>query len=223
MKDASIILTRDGSHSLASETFDTTYHSIHGAIQESQHIFINAAFRMKAVAQQELSILELGFGTGLNAYLSYLEAKRRGVAVAYTAIEAYPISLQQASQLNYPELLQRKPKAFLKLHQIHWEQEKKLHRLFKIEKLKSDFQQIDYENHFDIVYFDAFAPDIQPELWSPEVLEKTYRALKPDGFLVTYCAKGIVKRRLKAIGFLVEALKGPPGKREMTRAVKVSS
>ncbi len=221
MKKAKIILTEDGSHSLINTDFDISYHSIHGAIQESQHVFIDAAFRMKAVLQNKLDILEIGFGTGLNAYLSYLEAKKRKISIQYTTVEAYPISLKKATKLNYPKLLQQKQAKFLQLHQVEWNKVEKINALFSLEKLQQDALKIDFSNRFDIIYFDAFAPDAQPELWEPESLQKMYTALKQDGFFVTYCAKGIVKRRLKAVGFFVESIKGPPGKREMTRAIKL--
>ena len=220
MEKAKIILTEDGSHSLVNTELNISYHSIHGAIQESQHVFIDAAFRMKAVISQNLNILEIGFGTALNAYLTYLEAKKRKIFVKYTAIEAYPISLKKAAQLNYPNLLQEKKENFLKLHQAEWNKLKKINSFFYLEKIKQDFQEIEFENCFDIVYFDAFDPNAQPELWEPALLQSMYNSLKKDGVLVTYCAKGIVKRRLKAVGFFIESIKGPPGKREMTRAIK---
>ena len=214
--------TGDGSHSIFSEQFGVNYHSTHGAIQETQHIFINAALRFKALLQEELSILDIGFGTGLNAYMTLMEATHRNLSIDYTGYEAFPISIAQAKALNYPTLLKISDTTypFQILHECDWGQRIAINNHFSFKKCLQTFDQIVYENRFDIVYFDAFAPDAQPDLWKQPMLEKMYQALKPDGVLVTYCAKGEVKRTLKAVGFQVEGLKGPPGKREMTRAIK---
>lgn len=214
--------TQDGSHSLFSEQYGVSYHSKYGAIQETQHVFINAALRFKAVVQKEISILEIGFGTGLNAYMTLLEAAKRNLAVQYTAIEAYPISLPKASTLNYPTLLkdEKFSSHFLQMHSADWATSIPITEQFKFIKRQIKFETIDYDNQFDIIYFDAFAPNSQPELWEADILGAMYKTLKKDGVLVTYCAKGVVKRTLKAVGFQIEALKGPPGKREMTRAIK---
>ena len=218
----SLIETEDGSHSLFSEQYGVSYHSKYGAIQETQHVFINAALRFKAVIQKEISILEIGFGTGLNAYMTLLEAAKRDLLIKYTAIEAYPISLQQATTLNYPALLNKATTQaeFLQMHAADWATTLRITEQFQFIKQQIKFEAIDYDHQFDIIYFDAFAPNAQPELWEAEVLANMYKALKEDGVLVTYCAKGVVKRTLKAVGFQIEALKGPPGKREMTRAIK---
>lgn len=218
----SLFETKDGSHSLFSEQFGVSYHSKYGAIQETQHVFINAALRFKAVIQKEISILDIGFGTGLNAYMTLLEAEKRDLAIQYTAIEAYPISLEQATTLNYPSLLNKATTQadFLQMHSADWATALPITEQFQFIKQQIKFEAIDYDNQFDIIYFDAFAPNSQPELWETAVLGTMYKALKKDGVLVTYCAKGVVKRTLKAVGFQIEALKGPPGKREMTRAIK---
>ena len=217
-----IIMTEDGSHSLYSSRFGVSYHSKYGAIQETQHVFINAALRVKAVIQKHISILDMGFGTGLNAYMTLLEAARQNLKIQYMAIEAYPITANQANQLNYSHLLQSDQKdTFYQLHHCPWEQQLAINDNFTFQKAKLHFQDIPFNNQFDIIYFDAFAPNAQPELWTVEVLAPCYQALREDGILVTYCAKGAVKRTLKQLGFEVESLKGPPGKREMTRAYKV--
>lgn len=218
----SIFETEDGSHSLFSEQFGVSYHSKYGAIQEAQHVFINAALRFKAVIQKEISILEIGFGTGLNAYMTLLEATKRDLSIEYTAIEAFPISMQQASTLNYSTLLNDEvsPSHFLQMHSADWAKPIRITEQFQFIKQQIKFEAIDFNNQFDIIYFDAFAPNSQPELWEADMLGIMYKALKKDGVLVTYCAKGVVKRTLKAVGFQIEALKGPPGKREMTRAIK---
>lgn len=216
------ILTADGSHSLRSEQFGVSYHSVHGAIQETQHVFIDAALRPKAVIQRKIKILEIGFGTGLNALMTLVEAHKRNLKINYTAYEAYPPTAELIQSLNYPDLIETEviKGSFHQLHQCAWEEKQKLTPHFKIRKCQQDFEQIEAQSAFDIIYYDAFAPDAQPHLWEIPMLTKMYNALKPDGFLVTYCAKGSFKRNLKAIGFVVEALPGPPGKREMTRAVK---
>ncbi len=214
--------TADGSHSILSEQFGVSYHSKHGAIQETQHVFINAALRFKALLQKELSILDIGFGTGLNAYMTLIEATHRNLSVDYTGYEAFPISIEQAKALNYPALLNISDTIypFQLLHECDWEQRIAINNHFSFQKCLQTFDQITDQNRFDMVYFDAFAPNAQPDLWKQPLLEKMYQALKPDGVFVTYCAKGEVKRTLKAVGFQVERLKGPPGKREMTRAIK---
>ena len=218
-----IFETQDGSHSVFSEQYGVSYHSRYGAIQESRHVFIESALFYKLPAQQELSILEIGLGTGLNAVLTLLEAERHGANIRYEAIEAFPLPLEQARQLNYPSLLgDSASDYFLQLHLLSWGNAHQLTPHFSFCKHRQHFEEVDYDAAFDIIYFDAFAPDTQPELWEANVMSRMYKALKPTGILVTYCAKGAVKRTLKEVGFTVEALKGPPGKREMTRAVKTA-
>jgi len=217
-----IIQTKDGSNSIQSAKFEATYHSIHGAIQEAQTVFIEAALLYKAATQKEISILEIGLGTGLNAFMTYLEAQKEALQIQYTGIEAYPISLELAQQLNYVELLdvQAEQAQFLKLHSFpnEWV---KLSPSFQFYKQIGRFEDLKAQEQFDLIYYDAFAPSVQPELWEIALLEKMYQALKPNGVLTTYCAKGVFKRNLKQVGFKVEGIPGPIGKREMTRAVKV--
>lgn len=223
MQESHIFETQDGSHSIFSEKYGVSYHSKYGAIQETQHVFIDAALRFKAVLQQKITILDVGFGTGLNALMSYLEARKRNLTLYYTAYEAYPISLASVKQLNYNEQLSMETEefsVFQQLHELDWGMPHAINQNFHFRKYQQTFDQINYDTVFDIIYFDAFAPNAQPELWELDMMERMYRALKPDGILVTYCAKGEVKRTMKKAGFAIEALKGPPGKREMTRAVK---
>ncbi|MEO1516471.1 MAG: tRNA (5-methylaminomethyl-2-thiouridine)(34)-methyltransferase MnmD [Bacteroidota bacterium] len=217
-----IITTGDGSHSIFSEIFGSTYHSKYGAIQESQHVFIDAALRIKAVIQQQIDLLEIGFGTGLNAYMTLLEAQKRNLDITYTAIEAFPISMENVRQLNYTQQIGTEADALLfeQMHLQDWGQRERLNEHFSLHKIQDNFENMSFVDQFDIIYFDAFAPNIQPHLWEEPLLQIMYDALREDGILTTYCAKGIFKRRLKSIGFVVESIPGPPGKREMTRASK---
>jgi tRNA U34 5-methylaminomethyl-2-thiouridine-forming methyltransferase MnmC len=214
--------TSDGSHTLLSDDYGVTYHSKHGAVTETHHVFIDAALRFKAAMQQQISILEIGFGTGLNAYATLLESHKRNLKVVYSTYEAFPISLEQAQQLNYTSLLEPESDGsrFLQLHECSWNEQHYISENFQFLKIKADFNTIEDESLYDIIYFDAFAPESQPELWTESLLSKMYRALKPGGLLTTYCAKGVVKRTFKKIGFLLETLPGPPGKREMIRVSK---
>lgn len=215
--------TKDGSHSIFSDKYGVSYHSKYGAIQETQHVFINAGLRLKAVEQSDISILEIGFGTGLNAFMTFLENEKRGLSIDYVGVEAYPISMEIANTLNYAaQVNQPESQAvFQKLHELKWNDTAAISPYFKLTKVKKMFQELDYKNQFDIIYFDAFAPTSQPELWEIPLLTSMFEALKTNGILVTYCAKGQFKRDLKTVGFTVEAIPGPPGKREMTRALKL--
>ncbi len=217
-----IIETQDGSHSILSHKYGVSYHSKYGAITESRHVFIEAGLFPHLIKGRKTSVLEIGFGTGLNAFLTFLEADQRQIPVYYEGIEAYPLSSDQYQQLNYAELLKAEEEKdqFMRLHQSDWGAEISLSPFFSFQKVKMRIEEVDRSNQFDVIYFDAFAPSAQPELWEEEVLEKMFKALSEGGILVTYCAKGIVKRRLKNIGFIVESLPGPPGKREMTRGIK---
>ncbi len=218
-----IIDTQDGSHSILSEEFGVSYHSKYGAIQESMHVFIEAGLHPRMHETQQLDVLGIGFGTGLNALLTCIEADKQQVKIDYTAVEAYPLSLEIISQLNYTTELQltSQDNFFDKIHDATWENRVAIHPYFSIEKNNMRFEEIDAENAFDVIFFDAFAPNSQPELWEAPMFQKMYKALRSNGILTTYCAKGVVKRTLKSVGFTIEALPGPPGKREMTRALKM--
>lgn len=220
-----IFETQDGSHSLFSETHGVSYHSKYGAIQESQHVFIESGLYYKMTGKTGLSVLEIGLGTGLNAFMTLLEAEKRGIPILYTAAEAFPVSQEEATQLNYPGLLDGgdRREQFLAIHSCAWGTPQQLSPYFSFTKLLTRFEELDFPENFDVIYFDAFAPTAQPELWEASVMDIMFRSLRPGGVLTTYCAKGSVKRTLKAIGFEIEALPGPPGKREMTRAIKRKS
>jgi tRNA U34 5-methylaminomethyl-2-thiouridine-forming methyltransferase MnmC len=220
-KVAHIIETEDGSHSLYSEQFAVGYHSIYGAIQESQHVFIQAGLAPALAIKPSIRVFEMGFGSGLNAYLSLLFLNDQQKSIYFESIEAFPIPLAQAASLNYASLLKGSIDDFLALHQAPWNEPTVITPQFTLCKYAGTVQASPLGGDFDVVFFDAFAPSSQPELWEPSVFRKIYEAMAPGGIFVTYCAKGVVKRSLRAIGFQVEGIPGPPGKREMTRAIKV--
>ena len=215
-------ISEDGSSTLLSKKYGVTYHSRHGALQESEHVFIQAGLEACQNDQEEIHVFEMGFGTGLNAYLSLLYALKNDIPIDYTTCELNPLPASLSRELNYPELLNNQHKnLFHLLHDIEWDKKQKLHPDFSILKEAKSIQETDYHDCFDVIFYDAFAPETQPELWNKEIMDKMYRSLKPGGILVTYCAKGEFKRTLKSIGFEVESIPGPPGKREMTRARKL--
>ncbi len=217
-----LVETRDGSHTVESHQFGATYHSRYGAIQESRHVFIEAGLFCQTILKKDLAVLEMGFGTGLNALLTAVEAERLPCQIRYETIEAYPLSLEMVVRLNYPELLSLPESRswFQAMHAAPHGDWVDIHPHFRFRKHIGRMEAFAAPPSFDVAYFDAFAPETQPELWTEDVLGRVYDALLPGGVLVTYCAKGAVKRTLKALGFVLEALPGPPGKREMTRAVK---
>ena len=223
MSELQVYLTADGSHSIISPQ-GLSYHSKHGAVQESRHVFVEAGLQHRATDASSLNILEIGFGTGLNALLTLQEALQKQWSIHFTTYELYPLEEDKVKELNYPELLklnQEEKTAFYQMHTCAWEQPINIHPLFEFQKFQQSFHDIQSQSAFDIIYFDPFAPEAQADLWDLPLLKKMYQALRSQGVLTTYCAKGIVKRRLKSLGFQVEALPGPPGKREMTRAIKI--
>lgn len=217
-----IIQTSDGSTSILLPEWNETYHSKFGAIQEAKHVFIKNGLSL--FQGQSVSILEIGFGTGLNAFITYLEAKDLEQKIEYTGIEAYPVSEEDASKMNYvSELDAEKDKAvFLKMHQSEWNEKVFLAPNFLLEKQNIKFQEIADENKYDLIYFDAFGYRVQPELWSLEIFQIMFKALKSEGILVTYACRSSIKKAMIEAGFAVEKLAGPPGKREMLRARKLS-
>ena len=215
-----IIQTADGSHSLYLKELDEHYHSVHGAIQEGIHVFIKAG--LQACNKENVSILEIGLGTGLNALLTLMEVQRSNKKVHYTAIEAFPLEEQLINQLNYVQVLKAEEltEQFKRIHTSAWGEEQLLNNKFTLLKLKGQLQTAVFPATYDLIYFDAFGPRVQPEMWIEEIFSKMFDVLTAGGMLVTYCAKGEVKRTLKKVGFVVETLPGPPGKREMVRARK---
>jgi len=212
--------TSDGSHTLYVPEIDETYHSTHGAIQESTHIFINAG--LKQCNKQSLNVLEIGFGTGLNAFLTAIEAEKLRIHINYFTIEKFPVPLETAFQLNYSEQHNYANSAslFSEIHQAEWEKEVTVSEYFTLKKTQCDFTNYQPDTTFDVVYFDAFSPEKQPEMWKEEQFMKIYKACNQGAILTTYCAKGSVRRALQAVGFKVERLAGPPGKREILRGIR---
>ncbi len=215
------IVTADGSHTIALPELNVLYHSRHGAIQESMHVFIEAGLRhlLNRSTIQPLNLFEMGLGTGLNAFLTAIEAQRRQWPVRYTAVEQFPLGPEEAGGLNYTETLHHEA-CFTALHQSSWGEEVRINDYFTLRKEQTSLLNFSVTRVFDLIYYDAFAPAAQPELWTREVFEKMYYMLGPAGLLVTYCSKGDVRRALMAAGFAVTKLPGPKGKREMLRAEK---
>lgn len=217
-----IITTYDGSHSLLNPELNETYHSMHGARQESLHVFIKHG--LEYVAQQQhkthIKILEIGFGTGLNALLTAEYAAANNLTIEYTTLETFPVNESIWQQLNYAQT-EAEQKIFYNLHHTAWEEWTEPVKDFMLKKINGTLQLVSLDHtYFDLVYFDAFAPNKQPEMWTLPMLQKTIESLVPQGVFVTYCAKGQIKRDLASLTTTVETLQGPPGKREMIRAVK---
>ena len=223
-----LVKTDDGSYTLFVPELNEHYHSTYGAVQESMHVFIHTGFA-NFIDKKDISILEVGFGTGLNALLTLREAGINKKSIHYTTIEKYPIKHEEVEALNYHLALGDDLKfEFELLHNAEWgtftnislNKENAGEANFSLKKLNIDLQNFVPDTSFDLIYFDAFSPNVQPELWSEAIFNTMYKCLNAGGMLVTYSAKGFVKRNLRAAGFLVKRLPGPPGKREMLRASK---
>lgn len=215
--------TSDGSHTLYNSDIDENNHSVHGAVQESMHVFIKAGLEYMLEVKSEIWILEVGMGTGLNAWLTLNQILHTHTKVHYVAIEPFPVASSLIAQLNYTQLLhstEYRSRLFHQLHQVEWEKFINLTPEFQLRKIHHTVEDFKPQWIFDLIYFDAFAPSKQPDIWQKPVFKKLYDITAPGGILLTYCAKGQVKRDLKETGWQVEALPGPPGKREMTRATK---
>ena len=213
-----LVITNDGSHSIFNAEMNECYHSKHGAIVEAEYVFIKNG--LLAENKKQFNVLEIGFGTGLNALLTAQKARQKNISVNYHAIELYPVPEKNYSQLNFTELIGERKSKLLQIHECEWEKEHVINNFFNLTKNEIALEKYTSNTKFDIIYFDAFSPEKQPELWTAEIFQNMYDLLNEDGFLVTYCAKGVVKRTMKVVGFEIIVLDGPPGKRQMTRANK---
>lgn len=216
------VSTNDGSSTLFSTVFGSHYHSMHGSKNESLHVFIDKGlhyFIGKHQTKREISILEYGFGTGLNAILTQISFNDQEKSCYYKSIEAYPIAISVIHLLNF-NLTISEQAVFEKIHDADWDKDVSITTNFQLHKSKSHFEEFSDTRLYDIIYYDAFGPGSQPELWDEDQMKKCYELLQKDGILVTFSAKGSFRRALKSVGFEVEKLQGPPGKREMTRAMK---
>ena len=215
-----IIIIDDGSTTIRIPDWDENYHSTHGAIQEAKHVFIKNGLNLFQ-KQDSISILEIGFGTGLNAFITFLETLTKD-KVNYVGIEAYPISEEEIAQMNYVSELEAEKyqDVFNKMHSCDWESQQKITDNFTLTKRKQFFQDIEDKEQYDLIYFDAFGFPLQPELWSEAIFKKMYDALLPKGTLVTYACRSSIKNAMLSVGFSIEKLPGAPGKREMLRATK---
>lgn len=219
-KALKLVITEDGSHTIFNPHIGEHYHSTFGAIQESEHIFIQAALDVFREKQKTLDILEIGFGTGLNALLSLLWADKFDKHISYYGLEAFPISHKTALSLNYHELLKTDQSLFLNFHR-QIDGALKISDNFSLDKEVNTLENATFPiEKYDVIYFDAFSPEAQAELWTADIFTKLFATLKKRGVLTTYSCKGSVKRALKAAGFCIEKLPGPPGKREFLRATK---
>lgn len=215
-------ITSDGSHTFYMPEINEYYHSHHGAIQEALHVFIKNGLH-QFVDHKEITIFEVGFGTGFNTLLTCLESEKSKLKINYIGLEAFPLEVDEYADLNFATSIEDKNASvyFEKIHSANWEEKTTISDNFSILKLKNTLENVVLaENSLDLIYFDAFGPRVQPEMWTIELFQKLYDALKTGGVFVTYCAKGQVKRDLKSVGFALETLAGPPGKREMIRCHK---
>lgn len=223
--DRKVVVTGDGSSSIYLPQFNEHYHSHHGAVQESKHVFMKMGWEQQEW-QGGVDILEIGFGTGLNAWLVLNEILRDPAAaiVHYTSLEKYPVALEIAEQLDYWKFgygnASDNRQHFLSLHEAQWNAAVETYPGFVLEKLTTSLQDFETTRKYDLVFFDAFSPRVQPELWTKEIFDRMFAAMDPGGILVTYCSKGEVRRNMIAAGFRVEKVPGPPGKREMLRAFR---
>lgn len=215
-----VIITSDGSTSIHLSEWDESYHSKHGAIQEAYHVFIKNGLSL--FKNQSVSVLEIGFGTGLNAFITLIEAENSKQNISYVGVEAFPVSEEEIIQMNYPSQLNVGSLAvfFKKMHTVSWQEKHTISTYFQLTKRHQFFKDITDKNQFELIYFDAFGFRVQPELWSIDIFKLMYNALKINGILVTYACRGPIKKAMLEAGFQIEKLAGPPGKREMLRAYK---
>lgn len=215
-----IIKTKDGSHTIFMPEWNESYHSKNGAIQEAKHVFIQTGLSL--FKDKEVTIMEIGFGTGLNAFITFLESKLVNQKINYVGVEAYPVDLKEIEMLNYIEELNANSDelVFNSMHTSKWEEKFEVSSIFNLTKRKQFFQDIKDIDTFDLVYFDAFGFALQPELWSEEIFQTMYKAMKNNSILVTYACRTPIRKAMLTAGFKVEKLPGAPGKREMLRATK---
>jgi Uncharacterized conserved protein len=209
-------LTSDGSYTLYIKEIDEHYHSTNGAIVEADIVYIKNALLERGL--KEVSVLEIGFGTGLNCFMTFLEAIKRGLKIHYVTLELYPLTLEEISNVNYPSILSpENENEFIMMHTCEWNREVRINDNFTIEKRHLDLTKDDVVGNFDVVYFDSFAPDKQPEMWTDAIYQKIAGVMNPNAIMTTYCAKGVVRRGWQSAGLKMERIPGPPGKREMLR------
>ncbi len=218
-----LVITADGSPTLYVDEWQEHYHSMHGAVQESRHVFIQAGLIPASENSKQLQVLEIGLGTGLNALLTFDYALKNEMDIRYTALEPFPLSTDILSHFAPEHLIALESGAtfFQVLHQAAWETEFDLHPQFHLLKIKTMVQHFMRDDYADLIYYDAFSPRVQPDMWTIAIFQQMFKTLKPKGILVTYCAKGDVRRALLNAGFKVERMQGPPGKREMLRGIKM--
>lgn len=214
-----LILTKDGSHTIYDSDLRVWHHSVNGALQESTRVFIELGLLEKAQAGKEVKIFEMGFGTGLNTLLTVIEAQKHQYHIDFTTLEAYPLSVEKYSALNYDLLLESN--VLQQLHQLSWNQKHEVMKDFSLTKIQDDLLKYQFTQKMDLVYYDAYSPNTQPELWTEEIFRKIYEAMNEGGILTTYCSKTVVRKALLAAGFIVEKHQGPRGKREVLKAIKI--
>lgn len=220
--DRKIIVTQDNSKTLLIPDINETYHSTKGALNEAKHVFMTAGIDF-VTGKNPLRIFELGFGTGLNVLVTIDKIWNQPLHINYYSLEKYPLDFELVRDLEYPDLFKNSAINEINetIHNCPWESEQRIRPNFALTKLKGDIKELNTNDlAVDLIFYDAFGPKVQPDLWSVEVLKKMHLILTKNGVLVTYCAQGQFKRNLKEAGFRVENLPGPPGKREMTRAIK---
>lgn len=223
MLERKIITTADGSKTIHLESWNEQYHSKHGAFQEANHVYINKGFlhRVNTFQGNTIEVLEIGFGTALNAMLTFTESIKQSLKINYTAYEAYPVQELELEALDYESKFPSNCVDFFKkMHTVSWNEFFEIAPHFFLNKQLKKFDQLEAANTYDLIFYDAFGPRVQPELWTEKLFQKMFNSLKNNGILVTYCAKGSVRRTMQAVGFNTERLPGPPGKREMLRATK---
>lgn len=219
VQDLKIESSRDGSQTLYSTSFGQHYHSMHGALAESEHVFIKEG--LNRLDRAKLKVLEFGFGSGLNALLTLRESIARKIKIEYIGLELHPVPAEVWSSMNYNEgEFADLSNAFTELHESAWEVQVEIHPLFQLLKRNVDMTSCDLDDGLDLVYFDAFGPGTQPELWTKQIFARIYDAMSSGGVLTTYSCKGDVRRSMMALGFNVAQVGGPPGKRSMLVAIK---